>query len=242
MGLTLVLLGCNSDSTAVANRIPSTGTYSYYFKPGGPGISPTPYQGKLVLTYATADSIGGLVYARNTKRRTALGDWNLDAYVLYTSGATVGFTNSHRISIVGAPNELACEGRHLVASGSGGINSFISECRLTWESTSIAPLISATGDWSGESAQGYLSLQLEESGGSVTGSGFWGAKVGAGNPVSRSLFPVTGTMNGSTLTLTMQGGSAGTAQLTAQVGAETMSARLTGGGFSNVLITLSVRE
>ena len=231
-------LGCGGDSTgpgdrvlAPGDRVPATGTYAYYFRAtGGAAV-----EGKLVLTYATPDSIGGLIYAAYTKRKASPARWSGNSYLLDTE------VGRHWITRRSSPTDLACKGEVILSVTARGYESEPRECRLTWESANTAPLVSATGDWSGESSLGALRLKLVTVGSAVSGTGDWVGKVrgGLGDPMSRRVNVDGGTVDGANLMLPLQGGPPGDFQLTGTMTAETIDARLSGVGFDNVRIVLS---
>ena len=232
-------LGCGGESTgpgdrdpAPGDRFPATGTYAYFFKASrGAAV-----EGKLVLTYATPDSIGGLIYAPYTKRKAPPAHWSGKSYLLDIGAAR------HWITRRGSPTQVKCEGEVILSySYSSGLETDPAQCSLTWESANTAPLVSATGDWRGESSLGTLRLKLAAVGSSVSGTGDWAGKVGGGlgKPMSRRLTVSGGTADGANLTLMLQGSTAGDVQLTGTMTAETIDAQLSGDGFDNVRIVLS---
>ena len=223
--------GCGGDPTGPGSRVPATGTYAYFFRANGGAA----VEGKLVLTYATPDSIGGLIYAPYTKREASPALWSGNSYLLDTE------VGRHSITRRGSSTKLECKGEVILSLTPRGHETEPRDCRLTWESANIAPLVSATGDWSGESSLGAFRLELVAVGSSVSGTGDWAGKVrgGLGDPMSRRVTVSDGTVDGENLILPLQGGPPGDFQLTGTMTAETIDAQLSGVGFNNVRIVLS---
>jgi hypothetical protein len=128
LGLTTLLLACSGDSVGPSSHVPALGRYAYSLNHTGPEANPI--TGTLVITYASADSIGARWEVSQYEAAPYLGNWNSGAYILYAmpagnpqSGTAAA---SHRINRAGAATELTC---------TAGYNAFSDGVSRTYDAT-----------------------------------------------------------------------------------------------------------
>jgi hypothetical protein len=228
-----LLSACGGDAgTGPGRHTPELGTYSYTFQPTGPGLAPPPITGTLVITYAAADSIAGTMYSADLERRTSLGFFNVDAYVLDVFGHSTSQVGLliHRISVEGSSRQLSCSGIHR----SGNV-SYPSPCTLSFLSGSTAPIITPIGFWSGDLAGVNISMRLRLSGQTVTGEGLI---LGSGLLANLA---IQGTFTNPAIALTITPSSFQPFTFTGTVSILTMAGTVTGSGFTGQQLTLTTR-
>ncbi len=128
----LALVGCSSDSTGPEERVPATGRYALYFKPGGPAADPPAIRGTLVVTSASPDSMRGRWEVSAYEDEVRMGVFVPDtrrAYLLLARRRGSAGLYSHRVWRSGGPRDLSCEGVY----DHGGGETYPSQCTLTYE-------------------------------------------------------------------------------------------------------------
>jgi hypothetical protein len=227
----LALLACGGDSTGPKNHVPALGAYSYYFK--GLGV---PAQGQFVITSANADSLEGYFDVPKMNRKMDLGEWNVDAYVVYAtgvhSGAPAGIAAT-RLSFSGKNGEtVSCVGIAIDNAGGGNASSTPSDCTLTFLGPP-GPETTIEGNWDGVlSVNGVadsVGLAMDRNGSQITATMFLPAPIYD--------FDGTGTYNPPELSLSFTSTTYQPFMLQGVRQAHSLSTTLNGSGFVNTPVT-----
>ncbi len=127
-GVTVLLLAC-SDGSAPGDAIPEPGRYRYTYDGLNIRLDPIHFEGTLVLTFVSADSMGGRWEVPGYTERVLHGLRLSDHWFLMANVPSEGIA-SHDIRPGTTSLPVECRMTYAVGSGT---RSFTGDCTLTRE-------------------------------------------------------------------------------------------------------------